>query len=191
MPKIVDEGERRRSIAEHVLSLLSQSGTDAVTYSTVAAEAKVSRGMLQHYFASREELLDAAGQALHGRIDSRITQALASPTPTLRLQKVLCCLLPGDDSALRDVLAGRAILARSLADTEMRGQYILARTQFAELVEGLIEELVGQPPGRAALLANMLIGLLAECTEQLLLQQLSLVQAEALLDKAVSEFVTE
>lgn len=189
MPKIVDEAQRRRNVAEHVLTLVARSGTDAVTYSAVAAEAKVSRGLLQHYFSSREEMLDAAGRQLRTHIDARISHALAASSAELRLHGVLCCLLPGDELAIRDMLAGQGIFARSLADSELKAQYVFARTQFAALIEGLLETVAAQPTGRAAWLSRLLTGLTREYADDVLLGQISVATAEAAIKKACQELL--
>ena len=48
---------RRARIADAVLALGSREGIERVTLRAVAAEAGVSMGQVQHYFASREDML--------------------------------------------------------------------------------------------------------------------------------------
>lgn len=57
MPKIVDHEERRRQIAEAVWAIVSARGFEAVTLRSVAAEAGVSMGTVQHYFANKDEMI--------------------------------------------------------------------------------------------------------------------------------------
>ncbi|MGO1056620.1 TetR/AcrR family transcriptional regulator [Crossiella sp. CA198] len=71
MPKIVDHGQRRRAIAEALLRLVARSGIETVSVRTVAAEAGVSAGAVQKYFATKEEIfefaLDLTGEAVSRR----------------------------------------------------------------------------------------------------------------------------
>ncbi|AXB45461.1 TetR/AcrR family transcriptional regulator [Amycolatopsis albispora] len=68
MPKVVDRAERKREIAAALLTLVAREGIEAVSIRTVAAEAGISAGAVQKYFATKEELLreafDLTGLAL-------------------------------------------------------------------------------------------------------------------------------
>ncbi|NLZ97477.1 MAG: TetR family transcriptional regulator, partial [Micrococcus sp.] len=50
MPKIVDHEQRRRELAQAIWSIIALRGLSAVTLRSVAAEAGVSMGTVQHYF---------------------------------------------------------------------------------------------------------------------------------------------
>lgn len=60
MPKIVDHEQRRRQIAESVWTIIGLRGIEAVTLRSVAAEAGVSMGTVQHYFSTKDEMLVSA-----------------------------------------------------------------------------------------------------------------------------------
>lgn len=57
MPKIVDHEARRAELAEALWRVLARSGTSGATVRAVAAEAGWSRGIIEHYFASKDEML--------------------------------------------------------------------------------------------------------------------------------------
>ena len=57
MPKQVDREERRRDIAAAVLRIVTTRGVEAASLRTVAAEAGVSMGAVQHYFTTKDEML--------------------------------------------------------------------------------------------------------------------------------------
>ena len=57
MPKIVDHEQRRTQIAEAVWAIVAFRGFEAVTLRSVAAEAGVSMGTVQHYFTNKEEMI--------------------------------------------------------------------------------------------------------------------------------------
>lgn len=57
---MVDRAERKREIASALLTLVAREGIDAVSVRAVAAEAGMSPGAVQKYFATKEEMLREA-----------------------------------------------------------------------------------------------------------------------------------
>lgn len=57
MPKVVDRDARRLTIADAALRLAATAGLEAVSIRAVAAEAGMSAGAVQKYFATKNELL--------------------------------------------------------------------------------------------------------------------------------------
>ena len=57
MPKIVDHEQRRTEIAEALWRVVARQGLEGATIRAVAAEAGWSRGIVEHYFDNKEELL--------------------------------------------------------------------------------------------------------------------------------------
>ncbi len=63
--------QRRNVPIEATLSVIATHGPGAVTCRAIAAEARVTQGLVRHYFASKQELIAAAFE----RHMSRITEA--------------------------------------------------------------------------------------------------------------------
>src|SRR5689334_10714232 len=57
MPKQVDHRERRETIARALWRVVEQRGIAHASVREVAQEAGISHGAVQHYFATREEML--------------------------------------------------------------------------------------------------------------------------------------
>lgn len=57
MPKFVDHATRRREIVYALWVVIHQQGIAAASLRTVASEAGVSIGRIQHYFPNKEELV--------------------------------------------------------------------------------------------------------------------------------------
>lgn len=72
MPKIVNAEERRDAVVDAVFTVITARGLDAATLSSIAAEASLSIGSVRHYFASHDELLQFAVDALTTRIAQRL-----------------------------------------------------------------------------------------------------------------------
>jgi AcrR family transcriptional regulator len=86
VPKVVDAEGRRRELSDALWRIVLREGMYAVTVRSVAAEAGVSPGMVQHYFRTQDELIEfAMREALEqmmervGRID------LSTPDPDAAL----------------------------------------------------------------------------------------------------------
>ncbi|MGK5643087.1 TetR/AcrR family transcriptional regulator, partial [Streptomyces sp. URMC 126] len=72
MPKRVDHEERRRLIAEALWRIASSRGLEGASLRDVAAEAGISLGQLQHYFAGKDEMLVFALEHITGLAEARI-----------------------------------------------------------------------------------------------------------------------
>lgn len=79
--------ERRRQIVEVILDLVSRHGVQGVTIARIAAGAGVTQAALYAHFASREEMLRAAVEALYERVAEVITSS-DEPDVMLRLRNI-------------------------------------------------------------------------------------------------------
>jgi AcrR family transcriptional regulator len=81
--------------------IASRQGLSGVTFREVAAEAGVSVGLVQHYFASKDELLLAALRHLAERVAKRVGRAVTALGPDAterdRIRATLLEFLPLDD----------------------------------------------------------------------------------------------
>ena len=60
MPKIVDSDQQRREISAQAAHWIASRGLETLSLRNVAALHGCSKGMVQHYFADKEELLFGA-----------------------------------------------------------------------------------------------------------------------------------
>jgi AcrR family transcriptional regulator len=155
VPKKVDQDARRRDIADALLRLAATAGLEAVSLRHVAAEAGVSMGSVQHYFRTKDDMLEFALAHMEQRREVRIRTRLTSlgRPPTVRevVRTSLVEVLPTDEPSRSDYLAGVAFFIRALREPRMAGVIAeggprlhaffadqLGRAQRAgELVEGL------------------------------------------------------
>jgi TetR/AcrR family transcriptional regulator, transcriptional repressor of bet genes len=119
MPKQVDHEERRRDIAEAVVRLVTAGGIEAASLRTVAAEAGVSMGSVQHYFTAKDEMLLFALEYGNGVLGTRIQELINESQPaTLRETLRLICtlLLPTDVDSRTGARLWAALIARGCVD---------------------------------------------------------------------------
>lgn len=82
--------EQRRRILAAVMPLVAEHGIDAVRLADVASASGVSVGMIQHYFGSRDALLDRAFHDYCMSVVSRIRAAAESATDPWGRVEALC-----------------------------------------------------------------------------------------------------
>src|SRR5690625_6408560 len=78
MPKKVDHQQRRAAMAEALWKVAAYQGLEAVSLSRVAQEAGVSKGRVQHYFPSRDALLDYTATRVQDTRDRKSTRLNSS-----------------------------------------------------------------------------------------------------------------
>jgi len=117
VPKLVDHQDRKRHIAEALWRVTVAHGLEGVTLRHVAAEARVSMGLVQHYFTSKDEMLLFSIDALNERVTERVAQHLGSTagshTPRALVRTVLIEMLPLDEERRVEAHVGLAFLARA------------------------------------------------------------------------------
>ena len=122
MPRQVDHQERRRHIGEAVLRLIATRGLEAASLRNVAAEAGVSMGTVQHYFADKQAMLDFAQHYNYERATVRIPRLIAEiPEPRafpVMLRALLVDLLGLDGESREGARLGAAMLARAVIDPQ-------------------------------------------------------------------------
>ena len=133
MPRQVDHGERRRVIIDALRRCVARDGHAAVTLREVAAEAGISIGRVQHYFAGKDELLAGAVADEAARTARRLA-AEADLGPDAhgrdRVRAFALSLLPLD----RERRTG-ALIRRSCPPTGRAHQAAGEERLHAELVE--------------------------------------------------------
>lgn len=155
MPKQVDHRERRESIARALWRIVDQQGWASATLREVAREADVSLGQLQHYFASRAEMLAFAMEFASEQTSHRVERGLASldrpPHPRDVLRLVLTELLPLRPDSRATSRMNAAYVLEAMHDPALQRQAGMGLRDGRAMTERLIRQAVddGQiPPDR-------------------------------------------
>lgn len=103
MPRTTDHDLRRRQLADAVWRIADRQGLvgrglAAVTIRQVAAEAGVSVGMVQHYFSTKDEMLQFAIDGLQEQVGVEVRRKLAAlgsaPDPMEVIRILVLARLP-------------------------------------------------------------------------------------------------
>ncbi|GAA3489038.1 TetR/AcrR family transcriptional regulator [Streptomyces cremeus] len=144
MPKVVDHEDRRQRLAEAVWELTLREGLEGVTLRKVAAEAGVSMGQVQHYHASREEMVrDAvtrAVAALNARIETSVKAAAAGEETSAEviLRECLYAMLGRDEEGARLLRLSVAVFGRAVSDPALARVMAPDDGELLDLTAGLI-----------------------------------------------------
>jgi TetR/AcrR family transcriptional repressor of bet genes len=190
VPKRVDPDERRRAIAEAVYRVIGERGWEAVTLRDVAAAAGISMGQVQHYFATKTDMLVFAMGHMRDRVLARLRGHLAAlPQPVTerdQIRAAMRVMLPVDEPGRQEAALNYAFFAAATATPEYAvllrqgytSQLAFARAQLtAAAADGLLRD--GIDPGQEAVALYFLIHGLAP---PLLIGQLTPDEALGLLD---------
>jgi AcrR family transcriptional regulator len=110
VPKQVDHEARRRAIADAIFEVIGSRGLEAVSLRDVAAQAHVSMGAVQHYFASKDQMLLFALGRMRDRALARMSHelaAVAEPSARETVRAAARAMLPlGEPGRQEAVVAG-------------------------------------------------------------------------------------
>jgi TetR/AcrR family transcriptional repressor of bet genes len=149
MPKQVDHEERRRTIAEAVVRVVSTRGAEAASLRAVAAEAGVSMGAVQHYFTTRDQMLLFALEYGNSVLSERVGRLLAErrpATPRENFRLLFTLLLPLDEEGRAGARVWAALIARGCVDEPTSKLAADAYTNLtAFVVRGLTDAMTDHP----------------------------------------------
>ena len=133
VPKRVDHEQRRAEIIVGLWAVINGRGIEGVTYQAVAQATGISVGRIQHYFASKDDLILAGCRAIVERASDRYANRAASLEPHEALRDLLAEPIPHTTSFRLGVAVWYAYLVRGGIDPAI-GAII------AESAQGTIKE---------------------------------------------------
>tara|TARA_B110000444_G_C18703228_1_gene530005 strand:+ start:17 stop:610 length:594 start_codon:yes stop_codon:yes gene_type:complete len=93
MPKIVDHQKRRRHIASVTAKLIATQGLEGTSIRQIAKESSFSKGIIEHYFDSKDELisctLDWVNESYNQRIEEAVKDLIGLAALEVRIRIVL------------------------------------------------------------------------------------------------------
>ncbi len=175
---------KRAAILFAVLAVVAREGLGAVSIRSVAAEAGVSVGAVQHYFASKQELVRAAVTSVIDGAETGYT-AGAPRSPQDELWELLAHGLPHASRAPAATSVFYSFVAAGTADPWIAATLADAKSGVESLVADLLGVLHPElPDGRAR--ARRLLALSDGLTLQVLIGHLSADEARACLRGALA-----
>ncbi|MFI6097649.1 TetR/AcrR family transcriptional regulator [Lentzea sp. NPDC051213] len=187
MPKQVDHDERRRQLGAAVCRVIATRGLEAVSLRHVAAEAGVSMGRVQHYFATKDELLMFAFELISERVAARLGE-VHSDDPATYLRAILLELLPLSPAARAEAPVLAAFLAQAVVEPRLGEPLRQGNGQMVAWLAGMITAVRGS--GDAEFDAMVLLAFVDGLMLQVLVGQVSAEVAERLVDHQLRRVLT-
>lgn len=142
LPKQVDHEARRAQISEALMRLASRGGLEAVSLRDVAAEAGVSMGAVQHYFKSKDDMLEHAMAHVYDRAERRIRARFAAvdrePRPREVVRVLMLEMLALSEESSAEFLTAVSFFVRALGSPRLAEVY---RRDWPKLEQWVAAEL--------------------------------------------------
>ncbi|MDY0911455.1 TetR/AcrR family transcriptional regulator [Rathayibacter festucae] len=186
---MADRRESRSDILSAVVTVLSTRGADQLSIRTVAAEAGVSVGAVQHHFPTKQALLTGAMARVEERFRLRTRARLEhEPSPEVRLRAFCDEIACVADADVADAVVWTAFASRAGTDPEIRALHTAGWSRTEDVVLELLRAAhpsAGLGPDDAALLLAVLDGIaVARAAEQP--TRLSPTRARALITRTLA-----
>ena len=144
MPKVVDHEARRLELMEVVVRLIARGGMEAATIREIARESGFSKGVVEHYFDDKEEMISAALEWVNLRYGERTESATERLRGLAAIRKMIGATLPLTE-AIRDEWRVRLVFWSAAAiDGALREQqgvrFQKAVDQFAKHLREALED---------------------------------------------------
>lgn len=123
MPKIVDKSARREAVLDVTWRIIERDGIDAVTLRRVAAEQGLANGAVKPYFASKDELLQAAYLRAFRHTNERAATAIGGHTGVEAMRRLCLEIMPLDQEQRTEAAVVVAFWEQAAADETMAEVY--------------------------------------------------------------------
>jgi AcrR family transcriptional regulator len=154
VPKQVDHHQRRTEIADAVWRVVAEQGFEGASLRHVAAAAGISMGLVQHYFATKREMLRFAMDAVQESVGARFVAELAGlpdpPPPRAAVRAFVVQLIPIDERRRREGASMFAYMIGGLRDDEIGERMRSGMAQLQEFVAGHVTAAGIEPDPHAA-----------------------------------------
>ncbi|MEU0626461.1 TetR/AcrR family transcriptional regulator [Streptomyces sp. NPDC005989] len=146
MPKQVDHRERRETIARALWRVVEQRGIAHASVREVAQEAGISHGAVQHYFATREEMLvfamDFASEQTSRRVAEGVGELGNPPHPRDMLRVMIAEMLPLHPDARATSRMSAAYVLEALHNANIHARARDGLAQGRDLIEQIVRRAI-------------------------------------------------
>ncbi|QLY29064.1 TetR/AcrR family transcriptional regulator [Nocardia huaxiensis] len=189
MPRLVDHDQRRREITTVARRVIAQGGLDAATFQSIAAAAGISVRLIQYYFGTKADLLDATFRAVIENGGVRMAQRLGAlgenPDPRDFVRAVATVVMPLDDEGHEDCLVLAAFHAAALEGSGLSVEERVGPVRW--LIDAFAAQIRRYRDGKASdtaeLDAQLIVVSVTGITQGVLGGAATREQAEQLLDR--------
>ena len=151
MPKIVDHQVRRAELCEALWRVLAREGIEGVTVRSVAAEAGWTRGIIEHYFESKEQLLLHACRLAGERSLAQAKRHQGAQSGRQALRAVLLEGMPMHGERPQAARIWFSLLLAAVDDPLLAAEMVNSDAAVRAVLAGIITEMIARGELSAAL----------------------------------------
>jgi TetR/AcrR family transcriptional regulator, transcriptional repressor of bet genes len=129
------EEVRRAALITATLNCIAEGGAQAATVRAIALREGVTPGLIRHYFASKEELLAAAMEALMAELTQASTEVPPQGSPRAALRALILAALSPRVAALQKMALWAAMIQLVPHDPVMRAAHERSYLAFRDQLE--------------------------------------------------------
>ena len=162
MQRVEPEDLRRRQLIEATIDTMAAEGFAATTLALIGQKAGVSPGLIAHYFADKDGLLEATLRSMAARLARGLSTRLrAARNPRQRVQAVIDTTLAAEEFDARTCSVWLAFWGQVIHSTRLRRiQRIYQGRLLSNLRHGLKQIVAADEAARVAFaVAAMIDGL--------------------------------
>jgi betaine-aldehyde dehydrogenase len=157
MARTTSDESRRRQLIAATIDTMAEAGFGATTLAEIGSRANVSAGLISHYFADKDGLLEATLRSLAARLSRSVSARLAtSRTPRQRIQAVIDATLAPEEFDPKTCSVWLAFWGQAIHSARLKRVQHAYQQRMRSNLRHALNRLV--PPDRADRLA---IGLAA------------------------------
>lgn len=116
----IDEGARRRELAEAVWRIVTRDGLAAASVRSVAKESGLSAGSVRHFFGTQHELIVFAMEELFSAVGERVRRSAELADPEERVLAVLTEMVPLTPATRDEAFAHLQFTLQARIDPRLR-----------------------------------------------------------------------
>ena len=117
----MDLVERKNEIAEATWRVILKKGIDKASIQSIADEANISVGLIQHNFSSKEKIMHYAMRLILNRMEERAKERYQTFTGSKEdtLRRLMKFLIPSNHEEVVEARVWISFLGRSFSDPEL------------------------------------------------------------------------
>lgn len=165
MPRVENKANRQYLIAKVAADIIAEAGMEGLTFREIALRADVSKGVVEHYFSNKNDIVRKTQEWVNQRALEREQRATAKKRGLEAIKARLLVFLPTRPELVREwkirIHYWSATLANNDEKLAMSVRITDARERFQQDIRQAIEE--GEVPADTdpALATNMLLHVMA------------------------------
>jgi AcrR family transcriptional regulator len=139
MAKVVDAEEKRAHIVAAAWQVVTANGLDATTMRMIASAAGCTTGMVTHYFANKDEILETLVRQVSRQAEHRLAAAREAGPGLAGLRSLVLESLPLDQERIAEWRVWLALWNKALEGGSLSGEWARRDRRWIMLLRNAVD----------------------------------------------------